>query len=134
MKTVFNFITGTLLTTVVYFLGGWDIALQTLLIMIALDYITGLLKAIHNKKLNSHIGLKGIVKKTGYLIIVAVCVLLDRVTGDTGAIRTLVIYFFVANEGISVIENWSQMGLPIPKIVSQTLEQMKKKDGENNEE
>lgn len=133
MKTIINFITGTLLTTIVYFLGGWDIALQALLIMISLDYVTGVLKAIHNKKLNSHIGLKGIIKKVGYLIIVTVCVLLDRTVGDTGTIRTLVIYFFVANEGISVIENWSKMGLPIPKIVSQTLEQLKNKGGDNNE-
>lgn len=64
----------------------------------------------------------------------AVCVLLDRTTGNTGAIRTLVIYFFVANEGISVIENWNQMGLPIPKVISQALEQMKKKGGDNDEQ
>ena len=108
-----------------YHLGGWDIALQTLLIIIVLDYITGICKAIHNKKLNSEIGLKGIVKKVGYLIIVAVAVILDRIAGNTGAIRTLVIYFFVANEGISILENWGGMGLPLPKKLTETLEQLK---------
>lgn len=129
MKTLFNFMTGTLLTTVVYFLGGLDIALETLLIMIVLDYFTGLLKAIHNKKLNSEVGLKGIVKKVGYLVIVAVCVLLDRVIGDTGAIRNIVIFFFVANEGLSLVENWVAMGLPLPNIIKETLEQIKNKGG-----
>lgn len=131
MKNIFNFITGTLLTTVVYFLGGLDVALKTLLIFILLDYITGVCEAISNKKLNSIIGAKGIIKKIGYLIIVALAVQLDTITGDTGAIRTLVIYFFVANEGISILENWGSMGLPLPKKVIDVLEQLKKENGGN---
>ena len=125
MKNIISFVTGTLATALVYFLGGWDIALQTWLIIIVLDYLTGVCKAIHNKKVNSEIGLKGIVKKVGYLIIVAVSVILDRITGNTGAIRTLVIYFFVANEGISILENWGGMGLPLPQKLKDTLEQLK---------
>jgi len=58
MKTLINFITGTLLTTIVYFLGGWDMALEILLVMICLDYGTGILKAIHNRKLSSEVGAK----------------------------------------------------------------------------
>lgn len=125
MKNIISFIISTLATTIVYYLGGWDIALQTLLIIILLDYITGVCKAIHNKKLNSEIGLRGIIKKVGYLIIVAVSVILDRIAGNTGAIRTLVIYFFVANEGISILENWGGMGLPLPQKLTDVLEQMK---------
>lgn len=125
MKNLINFITGTLATTLVYFLGGWDIALQILITVIILDYITGIFKAIYNKKINSSVGLKGIIKKLGYLIIVAVAVILDSITGNTGAIRTLVIYFFVANEGISILENWGGMGLPLPQKLIDTLEQLK---------
>lgn len=125
MKNIINFITGTLATWLVYFLGGWDIALQILITVIVLDYITGLLKAMYNKKLNSTVGIKGIVKKLGYLIIVAIAVIVDKITGNTGAIRTLVIYFFVANEGISIIENWGGMGLPLPKKLIETLEQLR---------
>lgn len=125
MKNIINFITGTLATTLVYFLGGWDVAIQVLLLVVCLDYLSGVLKAIYNKKLNSEIGLKGIVKKIGYFIIVAVAVILDRVMGNTGAIRTLVIYFFVANEGISILENWGGMGLPLPQKLKDTLEQLK---------
>ena len=127
MKHIISFITGTLATTLVYFLGGWDVALQILLLVVALDYVTGVCKAIYNKKVNSEIGAKGIVKKIGYFIVVAVAVMLDRVMGDTGALRTLVIYFFVANEGISILENWGGMGLPLPKKLFETLEQLKGK-------
>lgn len=133
MKNIFNFISGTLATTLVYFLGGWDIALQTLLIVIGLDYLTGVCKAIYNKKLNSTISFKGIVKKIGYLIIVAVAVELDNITGNTGAIRTLVIYFFVANEGISILENWGSMGLPLPKKIFDVLEQLKTENDPKNQ-
>lgn len=125
MKNIMNFITGTLATTLVYFLGGWDIALQSLLIFIVIDYITGICKAVYNKKLNSSVGAKGIIKKVGYLLIVAISVILDKIAGDTGAIRTLVIYFFVANEGLSIIENWGGMGLPLPNKIKEILEQLK---------
>lgn len=134
MKNLINFVTSTLLTTVVYFLGGLDIALKTLLIFMLLDYITGICKAIVNKKINSIIGVKGIVKKVGYLIIVALSVQLDNITGGTGALRTLVIYFFVANEGISILENWGSIGLPLPKKIKETLEQLKKGNGGNENE
>lgn len=132
MKNFINFVTGTLATTLVYFLGGWDIALQLLISVIVLDYITGLFKAIYNKKINSSVGLKGIIKKIGYLIIVAVSVILDKIAGNSGAIRTLVIYFFVANEGISILENWGGMGLPLPQKIFDVLEQLKNDNDPKN--
>lgn len=132
MKHTISFITGTLATALVYFLGGWDIALQILITVIILDYITGVCKAIYNKKMNSKVGAKGIIKKLGYLIVVAVSVELDRITGNTGAIRTLVIYFFVANEGISILENWGGMGLPLPQKLTDTLEQLKNDNNPKN--
>jgi len=130
MKNFISLVIGALFTGIMYLLGGLDMALQILLMMMALDYVTGILKAIFNKKLNSEIGAKGIVKKVGYLVIIAVATMLDRIIGDTGAIRNVVIFFYIANEGISLIENWVLMGLPMPQIVADTLEQIKKK-GEN---
>lgn len=127
MKYIINFVTGTVFTGISYLLGGWDMAIKILLIMIVLDYITGVFKAIYNKKLNSEVGIKGVIKKVGYLIIVAVSVEIDRMMGDTGAIRNIVIYFFVANEGISVVENWGAMGLPMPQAIMDALEQIKQK-------
>ena len=113
--------------TILYFLfGEFDIALQCLLVFIALDYISGIIKAYTNKELSSKIGFRGILKKVGILIIVAVGVLVDRITGDSGAVRSLVIYYFVANEGLSIIENLSQTGLPIPKSIKNALKILKK--------
>lgn len=132
MKEFINITSGTIATMLLYFLGGWDIALQVLLIVVVLDYITGIAKAIYNKKMNSTVGLKGIIKKVGYFIIVAVAVILDRITGNTGAIRTIIIYFFVANEGISILENWGGMGLPLPQKLIDTLEQLKNDNNPKN--
>lgn len=129
-KLDISLIGGTILTGVSYLLGGFDTALITLLIIMSLDYISGVFKAIYNKEVDSKIGLKGIIKKVGYLIIVALSVILDKVAGNTGAIRTLVIYFFVANEGISILENWGAMGLPLPKKLFDVLEQLKNKSDE----
>ena len=129
MKHIYNFFTSTFLTTVVYYLGGLDAALKTLLVLMVLDYITGLCKAIVNKEINSIIGAKRIIKKVGYLVIVAVSVLLDEIVGNTGAIRNLVVYFFVANEGISILENWGKIGLPLPPKVLEVLEQIKSDNG-----
>lgn len=130
MKVVINNICSVILTTLIYLLGGIDIALKCLIIMIILDYVSGVASAIYNKKLNSQIGLKGILKKFMYLVIVCVSVILDRIIGNTGAIRTLVIYFFVANDGISILENIGKMGIPLPKKLIDTLEQLKKKGDE----
>lgn len=113
-------------TILLYLFGGWDIALQCLMIAIAIDYISGLIKAYSTKTLDSKVGFKGILKKVGILCIVALSVVVDRITGESGAIRTLVIYYFVANEGLSVLENLSIAGLPIPQSVKKALQALKK--------
>ena len=125
-KISFNTFGGVFFSGISYILGGLDSAVVTLLIVMAIDYITGVCKALYNKKVNSMVGIKGIIKKVGYLLIVALAVKLDQIAGQTGAIRTLIIYFFVANEGISILENWGNMGLPLPKKLMGTLEQLKK--------
>ena len=125
MKSFIELAFASVGTVFIYLLGGFDIALQCLLIGIAIDYISGLIKAYNTKQLSSKIGFKGILKKVGILLIVMLAVLVDRVTGETGAIRTLVIYYFVANEGLSIIENLGQAGLPIPKVIKNALKALK---------
>lgn len=120
-----NAVVSAIVSTVVYALGGMDLALKTLLILIVLDYATGVLKAFFNGQVDSEIGAKGIIKKVGYLVIVTVAVLVDKNIGDTGAIRTLVIYFFVSNEGISILENWGGMGLKLPDQLMKALVELK---------
>ena len=113
-------------TFLVYLLGGFDVAMQSLLIAIALDYVSGLIKAYNNKVLSSRIGFRGIIKKLGILIIVMIAVVVDRITGESGAIRTLIIYYFVANEGLSIVENLGEAGLPIPEALKKALKSLKK--------
>ena len=132
MRHFVNNAISIILTTFVYLVGGIDIAMKSLLIVIVIDYITGVISAIYNKKLNSTIGLKGILKKFSYLIIVSLSVILDRIVGDTGAIRTIVIYFFVANDGISIVENIGKMGVPLPKKLTEVLEQLRNKGHEES--
>lgn len=113
-------------TTFVWLLGGFDVAIQCLIVAIILDYISGLIKAYNTKTLSSNIGFRGILKKVGILVIVMLAVLVDRVTINNGGIRTLVIYYFVANEGLSILENLAQAGLPIPKSLKNALKVIKK--------
>lgn len=132
MKETICVLVGSITTALVYLLGGIDVALNCLLIAIVLDYVSGIIKAFNNKTLSSRIGLRGLLKKIGILIIVMLAVLIDRVTGNTGAIRTLVLYYFVANEGLSIIENLGQAGLPIPKTIKNALKALKNQ-GEGKE-
>ena len=127
MKHLINDIASVILTTTVYLLGGFDIALQSLLIVMVIDYLTGIASAIYNKNLSSKIGLKGILKKFSYLCVVALSVVIDNLTGQSGLIRTLVIYFFVANDGLSIIENMAEMGVKLPQKLIDSLEQIRKK-------
>lgn len=130
MKEFATSIISMLTTAFVYIIGGIDVALISLLIAIIIDYISGLIKAYVLKELSSKVGFKGILKKFGILLIVALSVIVDKIAGQTGAIRTLVIYYFVANEGLSILENLAQSGLPIPKVIKKALIALK----ENSEE
>ena len=115
-------------TCFVYLVGGIDYSLIALLIIMALDYITGVISAIYNKELSSRIGAKGILKKVLMLCIIGLSVIVDRLTGETGAVRTLVIYYYVANEGISILENLVECDVPFPDKVLEVLKQLQNKD------
>ena len=127
MKIAINNVFSVILTTIVYLLGGIDIALQSLLIVIVIDYLTGIASAIYNKELSSKMGFKGIIKKFSYLLVVALSVVIDNLLGQSGLIRTLVIYFFVANDGLSIIENMAEMNVKLPQKLIDALEQIKSK-------
>ena len=127
MKITINEVFSVILTTFIYLLGGLDIALKSLLIVIIIDYLTGIASAIYNKQLSSSVGFKGLLKKFCYLLIVALAVVIDNLTGQSGVIRTLVIYFLVSNDGISIIENMAELGNKLPSKLIEVLEQLKKK-------
>ena len=114
---------GTLLT---WLFGSWDIALMVLVCFMVLDYLTGLIKAYITKKLSSNVGLHGIARKSVILIVLIMSVMLDRILNSgTWVFRTLVCYFYIANEGISLLENGAALGLPIPEKLKDALIQLR---------
>lgn len=127
MKNIISDIASVILTTIIYILGGWDVALMSMVIVVIIDYITGLSSAFYNKKVSSKQGLKGILKKFCYFLIVALAVVIDNLMGQSGIIRTLVIYFFVANDGISIIENMAEMDVKLPRKLIDALDDLKHK-------
>ena len=125
MEKVFNTAVAILATFFTYLFGGWDLALKILITFMVLDYVTGVIKT-----LNSEVGFRGLIKKCMILAVLIVGVELDRMLGNGGTwvFRTLVAYFYIANEGISLLENISNLGVPIPNKIKTALEQL------NNEE
>jgi toxin secretion/phage lysis holin len=118
-----------------WFLGGLDGFLYALIAFVAVDYLTGVFCAIADKKLSSEIGARGIFKKVLIFVLVGVAHILDTQilggTGDSsGAIRTAVIFFYLSNEGVSLLENSAHLGLPIPDKLKAVLQQL---HGQNEE-
>ena len=108
-----------------WFFGGFDGFWYALVVLVAVDYITGVLNAILEKKLSSEIGFRGICKKLLIFLLVGVANILDQqIIGSENALRTAVIFFYSANEGISILENAAKIGLPIPKKLKETLAQI----------
>lgn len=107
-------------------LGGWDGFLYALIAFVVIDYLTGVLVAILNHKLSSSVGFHGIVKKVVIFFLVAVAHIIDAYIIQNGSvIRTAVIFFYLSNEGISILENVSLLGLPVPQKLKDVLEQLK---------
>lgn len=119
---------------IAYWLGGLDTILIALIAMLVIDYISGVLAAVHNKEVDSEVGWKGIVKKVFTLLVVAVAFIIELATESAFAIREIVIMFFIANEAISLVENAGKIGLPIPQKLITILTQLKGKGDENNGE
>ena len=106
-------------------LTGYDTLFKALLIFIVLDYLSGIMRAIYTKKLSSKIGAKGIIKKIGYIVLIVVVEILDILLKDNGYLRNIIIYMFIANEGISILENWSAMGIKVPDIIKDRFSNLK---------
>lgn len=120
-----------------YFLGGYDGLLYALVVFMVADYITGVMCAVSDKKLSSAVGFKGICRKVLILMLVGIANLLDvQVIGTGAVLRTAVIFFYLSNEGVSLLENAAHLGLPIPKKLKAILAQLHDRaegDGDDNE-
>lgn len=108
-----------------WFLGGCDGLLYALLAFVVIDYITGIMCAVVDKKLSSEVGFKGIFKKVLIFALVGMGHILDtRIIGAGSVLRTAVIFFYLSNEGVSLLENAAYLGLPIPQKLKSVLEQL----------
>ena len=108
-----------------YFLGGCDGLLYALIAFLVVDYITGVMCAIADHSLSSEVGFKGICRKVLIFLLVGIANILDvQVIGTGSVLRTAVVFFYISNEGISLLENAGHLGLPIPKKMKEVLEQL----------
>ncbi len=130
MKHFFEKIISFLLSFLIFLFGNFDFMLKTLLSLMFIDYITGVSRAFVTKKVNSSIGGKGIIKKAVYLCVIAVAVMLDNLLEVNGGLRSLIIYSFIFNEMLSILENSSAMGIKIPSILYKSLEKINKGEEE----
>jgi len=124
-KTIINStaaIGGTVLTCLI---GGWDSALGVLAILIIVDYLTGLTKGFKSGTLSSSIGYNGLIKKIGIFVAIIVAHQLDMASGMNPPIfRTLAVYFYIGNEGLSVLENLAILGIPLPNALKEGFEKI----------
>ena len=117
-----------------WFLGGFDGFLYALIAFTVIDYITGVMCAITDKKLSSSVGFKGICRKVLIFTLVGIGNIVDvYVLGQGGVLRTAVIFFYLSNEGVSIMENTARLGLPIPAKLKEVLEQLHERGGKDNE-
>ena len=122
-----------------YFLGGCDGLLYALIAFVAIDYITGVMCAIYDKTLSSEVGFRGICRKVLIFLLVGIGNIIDvQVLGSPGVLRTAVIFFYLSNEGVSLLENAGHLGLPIPAKLKEVLEQLhdrnEKEENSNDDE
>lgn len=117
------------------FLGGIDGFMYTLIAFVIIDYVTGIMCAIVEKSLDSEVGARGIFKKVLIFLLVGIANMIDvNVIGQGAILRTAVIFFYLSNEGVSILENAGRLGLPIPEKLKAVLKQLRDESGEESEE
>lgn len=116
-----------------FLFGGWPLLLQVLLIMTVADFITGIIAGGVEGKLKSKVGLVGIARKVFIFVIVSLAHQADTVLGDQHMLRDATVFFYMANEMLSIVENGGRIGVPIPKVIRQTIEVLKGKGGGNDD-
>ncbi len=132
MENILNWIKGAAAAIggiAAYIWGGWDPLIIVLVAMVSIDYITGVINAGLQHGLSSQVGFKGLLKKIVIFMIVAVGTLIDRIIPATNAaVRTAVCMYYIANEGLSILENAAEMGLPLPTALKKVLGQIRRED------
>ena len=114
-------------------IGGWDIAMEIMMIFVISDYISGVIAAYKTKELSSSVGFEGIFKKGSMFLIVIVAAQLDRITNNnTSLFRTSTCFFFIANDGLSIVENVRKSGVKLPHFIETSLKKMRNDNGKSS--
>ena len=136
MKDIWNWVQMAFVATggfIGWFLGGMDGLLYALIAFVVIDYVTGVMCAIVDKKLSSNTGFKGIFRKVLIFIMVGVGHIIDsQILGNGSALRTAIIFFYLSNEGLSMLENAGHLGLPIPEKLKEVLAQLHNREGKGD--
>lgn len=136
MEKLFNLLSilvGIIGGFLVSLFGGYDVLLMTIVLLSVIDYLSGVLKAVYNKQLSSSVGYKGIVKKIMMFVVIALACAIQKLIGDSIPLREVTISFFIANEGISLLENAAAI-IPIPDKLKEVLLQLRDKNAEKDAE
>lgn len=131
-KDILKYITAIGGSLVTYLFGGWSALIKILVAFVVIDYITGVLAAGVNKEISSRIGMIGIARKMLIFVLVACGHLVDMTLGTADMIRDAVIYFYIANELFSILENAGKAGLPVPDILKNSIDTLKGKERNEN--
>jgi toxin secretion/phage lysis holin len=132
MDNIFKTVVGFGGAAISFLFGGWSALLGILLAFVVIDYVTGILAAAVEGKLSSRVGLLGIPKKVFIFVMVAIAHLVDTALGDAHLLRDTTIFFYLANELLSILENAGRVGLPVPDPVQRAVEVLKGKGGTGN--
>lgn len=128
MDKLFNWISimsGIIFGVLSYIFGAFDIMIRVLLALMVIDYITGIIKGIYNRELSSYTGWRGLLKKCSTLCVVALANMAQLLLGDNVGIRDIVIVFYIANEGLSILENVAAVSAVIPESLKEVLLQLR---------
>lgn len=128
--------------TIIYLIGGWSVTMEVMLIFIAIDYITGVLKGIYKKEVSSKVGTKGLIKKVSYILAIIIGASLDKIILEHSlktplsifniplSFRDIIAFSIVGNEGISIAENLAEINILVPSSVKKFLKQLKQNEDE----
>lgn len=126
IKDIFNGACSVIGTGITYLLGGWNAVLGILVLLIGIDYVTGFIKGISYKELSSEIGAKGLIKKAAIFIVIILAHQIDTVaSSSTPLFKTMTCYFYISNEGLSIIENLNALDVPLPSFITNVLKKIK---------
>lgn len=118
-----------------WFLGGWDAPVSALVLCVTIDYITGVMCAISEQNVSSEVGYKGLFRKVAIFMLVGIGAMIDQQIIHAGnMLRTAVIFYYISNEGISILENTSRLGVPYPPKLKVVLEQLKENEEGDGED